>query len=95
MPNLNFIKTRGIKKFIEQQKERIKLLEAMIKKFDDGRSRSYYCRASALIDIKILENSIDKAMVKIKDEKIKADDVKSKAKILKSILDEYMVKERV
>jgi hypothetical protein len=41
IPNLNFIKKHGIKKFIEQQRNRIKLLETMIKNFDDGRSRIF------------------------------------------------------
>ena len=89
-PNLKFIKAHGIEKFIEQQKVRIKLLETMLKKFNDGRSRSYYCRATVLMDPKILEKSIDKASLKIKKEKIKQNDVKSKAKILRAILDEYL-----
>jgi hypothetical protein len=92
MSNLIFIKDHGIEKFIDQQKARIKLLETMIKKFDDGRSRSYYCKASALIDPIMVKNSIDKAILKIKTGKIKQNDVKSKAKILKAILDEYLVK---
>jgi len=94
MPNLIFIKEHGIEKFIAQQKVRIKLLETMLKKFNDGRSRSYYCKVSALIDTITLKNSIDKANLKIKADKIKQNDVKSKAKILKAILDEYLVKEK-
>ena len=44
MSNLNFIKEHGIETFAELQKKRIKLLEIMIKNFDDGRSKSFYCR---------------------------------------------------
>jgi hypothetical protein len=92
MPNLIFIKDHGIEKFVEQQKVRMKLLKTMIEKFNDGRSRSYYCKASALIDSRMLKDSIDKAVLKIKTGKIKQNDVNSKAKILKAILDEYLVK---
>lgn len=88
MQNLNFIKEHGIKKFVEQQKKRIGLLETMIKNFDDGRSKSFFCRATALLDLTSLRSSLDKAIQKIKTNNIKQDDVKSKAKMIRTILDE-------
>ena len=87
LKNLNFIKEHGIKKFIDQQKKRIKLLEKMIEKFDDGRSRSFFCRAACLLDLKSLENSLNKAIYKIKTENIKKNDTKIKAKILKQYIE--------
>ena len=66
LPNLNFIKEYGIEKFIEQQKKRIKLLETMIKNFDDGRSRSFFCKSAAILDLTSLRSSLDKAIRKIK-----------------------------
>src|SRR4030042_778479 len=68
MPNMNFIKEHGLKKFIEQQKKRIKLLETMINNFNDGRSRSFFCRAAALLDLKNLKKSLDEAARKTKAE---------------------------
>lgn len=85
-PNLNFIKEHGIAKFIENQHERIKLLEIMIANFDDGRSRSYFCKAASLIDLTRLRSSLDIATRKINEEKINEE--KTKAKILKAILDD-------
>lgn len=93
--NMNFIKKHGIEKFMEQQENRIKLLEKMIKNFDDGRSRSFFCRAVALLDLKSLTNSLEKATRKIKTDKIKKDDVKNKAKILKAIINEIAVKKGI
>ena len=95
MPNLNFIKEHGIEKFVGQQKKRIKLLETMIVNFDDGRSRSFYCKSAALLDLTTLGNSLDKAIQKIKTDNIKPNDTKTKAKILKSILSEIALKEGV
>jgi len=95
MLNLNFIKEHGIEKFVEQQKKRIKLLESMIENFDDGRSRSFFCKAATLLDLTNLRSSLDKATQKIKTDKIKQNDVKNKAKILKAILDEIALKEGV
>jgi len=85
---LNFIKEHGIKKFIDLQKKRIKLLEKMIENFDDGRSRSFFCRAACLLDLTSLESSLNKAILKIKKDKIKTDDTKAKAKILRQNLSE-------
>lgn len=95
MPNLNFINEHGIEKFVEQQKKRIKLLETMIFNFDDGRSRSFYCKSAALLDLTTLEDSLDKAIQKIKTDNIKPNDSKTKAKILKGILSGIALKEGV
>jgi len=95
MPNLNFIKKHGIEKFVGQQKKRIKLLETMIENFDDGRSRSFFCKAVTLLDLTSLENSFDAASKKIKADNIESNDIKTKAKILKSILNEIALKKGV
>ncbi|RLF33512.1 MAG: hypothetical protein DRN07_02380 [Thermoplasmata archaeon] len=88
MPNLNFIKKHGIEKFVEQQKKRVRVLETMIENFDDGRSRSFFCKAATLLDLTSLENSLEVASKKIKAENIASNNIKAKAKILKSILNE-------
>jgi hypothetical protein len=95
MPNLNFIKEHGIEKFVGQQKKRIKLLETMIINFDDGRSRSFYCKSAALLNLAALNHSLDKAIQTIKTGNIKPNDTKTKAKILKDILSEIALKEGV
>jgi len=86
MSNLNFVKEQGIGEFVRQQKKRIKLLETMVANFDDGRSRSFYCKSVALLDLTTLEDSLDKASRKTKKDNIKPSDIKAKAKILKGIL---------
>lgn len=88
MPNLNFIRKHGVKKFIEQQGKRIESLETMIENFDDGRSKSFFCKAAALLDLASLRSSLDKATKKIKANNIRQNDVKSRARILKAILEE-------
>ena len=65
----------------------------MIENFDDGRSRSFFCKVAALLDLTSLRSSLDKANQKIKTEKIKQNDVKNKAKILKAILNEIALVE--
>jgi hypothetical protein len=86
LSNLGFIKEYGIEEFVGQQKKRIELLETMLANFDDGRSKNFYCKSAALLALATLENSLDKAIQKIKTEHIKPNNTKAKAKILKGIL---------
>ncbi len=88
MPNLIYIRENGIEKFIEEQNKRIKLLETMIENFNDGKSKSFFCKSATLLDLTSLTSSLEKANQQIKLDKIKHDDVKSKAQILKAILNE-------
>ncbi len=67
----------------------------MIKNFDDGRSRSFFCRAASLLDLTGLTSLLDKAAQKIKTDKIKQKDVKIKARILKEIINEIALKEGI
>lgn len=85
---MHFIKEQGIDRFIEEQNKRIELLEEMIAKFDDGRSRSFFCSAVLSNDLAALEKSIEKADAIVKTDKIKKVDLKGKAKILKAIINE-------
>jgi hypothetical protein len=67
----------------------------MIADFDDGRSRSFYCKSAALLDLTALENSLGKAIQKIRTDNIKPNDAKTKAKILKGILSDIALEEGV
>ncbi len=93
LPNLYLIKEQGIKNFLKQQRKRIKLLEAMIAEFDDGRSRSFFCKTAIFRNLTELEMAIKKARDIIKTDKIKRVDVNRKAKILKSIICEIQLAE--
>jgi hypothetical protein len=93
--NLNFIKEHGIEEFAVQQGKRIEFLEMMIKNFDDGRSKSFFCKAAILLDISTLSSSLDKAIQKINAANIKDNDKKLRAGILKDILNELALKENV
>ena len=94
-PNLDFIRNQGIEKFMEQQSKRIRLLDTMIKDFDDGRSRSFYCIATTLLPITDLEIALDKADQRIEADKIGSDDIKSKSKTLKGFLDDFAAREGI
>lgn len=86
IPNLNLMKEHGIEEFAGQQRKRIGLLERMLEGFDDGRSKSFYCKSAAFLDLATLTNALHKAIQKIAAGNAKPGDTKAKAKILKGIL---------
>jgi len=87
---------QGIDRFMDQQKKRIALLERMIDNFDDGRSRSFFCKAACLHDLAGLESALNEANQKIRAENIKRGDTKAKAKILRDMItqDTYALRVR-
>ena len=91
-PNLDFIRTHGLDRFLEQQTKRIGLLQTMLDDFDDGKSKSFYCVAAALLPATALEDSLHRAQRQIKEDKVKSADVKTKAGILRGILDDRAAK---
>jgi hypothetical protein len=85
--NVSFIKEYGVDKFERIQKDKEKLLKRMLSEFDDGRSKSYYCIATTILN----ENELNKALSKAESE-AEGLDQKEKAKLLHSILDDIAVK---
>jgi hypothetical protein len=61
LSNSRSIRDEGIEAFLRRQERRIGLLASMIEGYDDGRSRSFFCRAAALLDPRALERSLDQA----------------------------------
>jgi len=55
--NLEFIKTNGIDLFIDQQKQRMDILRDFLARFDDGRSKSFFCLGCALLPLEKLQES--------------------------------------
>ena len=86
LSNLRLIKEIGIVQFLTQQKRRIEILETMLEEFNEGRSKSFFCIAAALLPIDDIEKAIDESIKQIKDQEIDGKDLKSKSKILRDNL---------
>ena len=86
--NLIFIKEYGIEKFIMLQDNRIRLLKILLRDFDDGRSKSFFCKSAGLIDLPVLEGTLSAARLEIKRQNIQQENFKSKAKIIRNLLNE-------
>jgi len=94
LSNLNYIKDNGVEGHAHQLKERMELLEEMLREFNEGRSKSFYCVAATLLSVESIKKSIDSAKIKVEMLGIKTEDIKSRAKILKEIINDSAVKER-
>jgi len=95
LANLAFIKRNGIETFVKRQRERISLLEEMIKDYDEGRSRSLFCRAAGLMDVKDLTGCLAKAQKAVRESQVDKNDMKSKASILKKLLEDTSSKKGI
>jgi hypothetical protein len=80
--NMTFIKEQGLPKFLEQQQQRIALLERMLSGYNDDRSKSFYCLAATLLPIDTVVAALNEADKRIKADGIKPADLKGRAKIL-------------
>ena len=89
LQNLYEIQQIGIENYIDQQTSRIEILEFVLNSSNEGRSKSFFCLATALLSIDDLNDGIDDVKRLIKDKNISSEDIKTKAKITKDILKSY------
>ena len=84
LENLRQIKAKGIVEFAKQQKERIRLLNKLIKEYDDGRSKSFFCLATALLEL----DDLHEAVFQIQEIQDQSKDRKQLAKQAKNIVEQ-------
>jgi hypothetical protein len=87
--DISFIFENGVVEFEKQQKIREQLLKEMLKDFNEGRSKSYYCIAATVLEIDELKETMEKA----KNE-TKGMEIKEKSRILHSMIDEIAEKKK-
>lgn len=87
--NITYIQKNGIAQFQKQQKIKKAFLKEMLRSFNNGRLKSYFCIAATVLTIDELKEAIKKAT---KDSV--GLEIKKKAKILQSILNEIAKKQR-
>ncbi len=81
--DIAYIQTHGVNEFEKMQKRREHLIQEMVREFNEGRSKSYYCIAAAVMKIEELKEALNKA---------RADSeglgIKEKSGVLHALLDE-------
>ena len=61
----------------------------MLTEFNEGKSKSFYCLAAALLPMTDLEISLSKTEQEIRNNGTSPEDIKTKATILRRSLDSY------
>jgi hypothetical protein len=80
--NIRFIQEKNVEAFETEQRNREHLLKEMLKEFNEGRSKTFYCIASTVLEIKELEHALNDAK-----KQSNGLNIKEKAKVLHQILD--------
>ncbi len=93
--NMEFIRQKGVERYAELQKTRIDLLETMLELYNDGRSKSYYCIAAALLPTEDIETAMEETRRRIETDHIPPEDHNNRAKILKELLNGSAMKQRI
>jgi hypothetical protein len=77
-----FLQKYGLAEFRKSQKVREKFLWQMLDKFNEGRSKSYYCLVATILEVDEMKKALAEAKAGSKGM-----DIKEKAKLLHSIFD--------
>jgi len=90
-PNTGRVKQVGLKRWLTEQNKRRTAIENLLANYNEGRSCSFFCVATALMPVDLVKKAENQAKKKIADQKIQAD-IKAKAKIVRSVIEDFASK---
>jgi len=91
---LRQIKEVGLGSWLREQKERQASLEELLQNYNEGRSMNLYCKLCARISVDLINKAIKEVKDKLATEKVDKSDMKSKARILKSVIKDLVLKDK-
>jgi hypothetical protein len=93
--NLSQIKEAGLEVWLKEQEERQKLLEDLLRDYNEGRSMSLYCKVCARMPIDSINKATEKTKEKLADRELDKSDMKSKAKVFKSTISDLALEAHI
>ncbi len=93
--NLRQIKEVGLEIWLNEQRGRQSLVEELLQSYNEGRSMSFYCKSCARMPIELINKAIKETKKKLASEKADKSDMKSKAKILKAVINDLALKANI
>ena len=87
--NISFIHENGVKEFEKLHKMKEEILKELLRKFNEGRSKTYYCVAATVFRTEELRHAVNEA-----EKKTQGFGTKEKSRILHFILDEIAEKKQ-
>ncbi|MEW6506051.1 MAG: DUF3795 domain-containing protein [Chloroflexota bacterium] len=85
--DISFIRKSGVKEFDSLQRAREALIREMLRGFNEGRSKSYYCIAATVLETGELQRVLSEAR-----DRSEGIDVREKSRLLHSLLDAVAAK---
>jgi hypothetical protein len=95
IPNIKRIKKVGLETWLHEQMDRRAILENLLANYDEGRSRSFYCRATALMPINLIKEAADEVSEMVGKGKLDDSDIKGKARMCRGIIQELASKSNI
>jgi hypothetical protein len=86
LSNLRLIQEIGLEKFFAKQQKRIKILEILLENFNEGRSKTFFCLATALLTIEDLEKALEESNKKISEGDLELKNLKVKSLLIRENL---------
>ena len=89
LPNLERIREAGLATYLEEQRQRRLVLEELVAGFNEGRSMSFFCAASALMPPHLLQRALEQAKGLLEDGQLDGSDRKARAKAMRRLIEEH------
>lgn len=86
LPNLDRIREIGLTGWLREQNKRRLALENLLDSYNEGKSCSFFCVASALLPPEAMTRAVKQAEKTIAAEEVPAGDIKTKARIVRSAI---------
>lgn len=84
--SLNSIRETGMEDWLEKQRKRRLLVEHLLQNYNEGRSMSFYCLATMLMPLELINGALDKLNKGLASNQLNRADMKTKAKTLRGII---------
>ncbi len=88
LPNLDRIREVGLETYLGERKERRLLVEHLLANYNEGRSMSFFCAASALMPPDLIRQAIAEMERMLTNNQVSGSDLKAKAKAMRSSIQE-------
>jgi len=75
-----------MKNWLEEQRKRRLLLENLLANYNEGRSMNFYCSATILMPLELIDRAINELKEKLAVNQIDGSDLKATAKTLRGII---------
>ena len=88
VPNLERIRNAGLEIYLGEARERRQLAEELLAQFNEGRSMSFYCAASALLPPAVIRQALTEVRAAVAQGLADGADPKARAKAMRVTLEE-------